>query len=163
MEEHERSLSPICSVKPHQSPRAASDSQNLLKSEENLPQQHHTDLKHVLIMQYDETINSSDVEMCPERDSRSGNAGQPSIEHMIQHAMSDRLSSKKVIIQLELRKERPRVQYQNSLWIRRIQSFRSESLPPAEDAQRFLTAILDKDKPKSTHGVSSFSWIQLGV
>ena len=75
-------------------------------------------------MPYDETINSSDVEMSPQRASRFGNTGQISIEHMIEHAMSDRLSSKKVIRQLEFTKGRPQLQYQNLLWMRRLQSFR---------------------------------------
>ena len=75
-------------------------------------------------MPYDETINSSDVEMSPQRASRFGNTGQTSIEHMIEHAMSDRLSSKKVIRQLEFTKGRPQLQYQNLLWMRRLQSFR---------------------------------------
>ena len=121
-------------------------------------------------MPYDETINSSEVEMSPQRASRFGNAGQTSIEHMIKHAMSDRLSSKKVIRQLEFTKGRPQEQYRNALWMRRLQSFRAETLganldkaPSAEDVQRFLTAILDKVKPKSNHGVPSFSWIQSGI
>ena len=163
IKEHERLLSPICSGKTHQSPSTATGVQRLSKSEEKLPQQDHTDLKDVLIMTYNETINLSDVEMSTEQASRFGNAGQTSIEHMIENAMSDRLSSKKVIRQLEFRRGRPQVQYQKSLWIRRIQSFRSESLPSAEDVQRFLTTILDKVKPNpitvclAFHGFSSVS------
>ena len=121
-------------------------------------------------MPYDETINSSDVEFSPQRASRFGNAGQTSIQHMIEHAMSDRLSSKKVVRQLEFTKGRPHTQYQNSLWMRRLQSFRSETLganldkaPSAEDVQRFLTAILNKVQPRSDHGVPSFVWLQHGI
>ena len=121
-------------------------------------------------MPYDETINSSDVEMSSKQASRFGNAGQTSIGHIIEHAMSDRLSSKKVIRELEFTKGSPQIQYMNALWMRRLQSFRSETLnanldkaPSAEDVQRFLTAILDKVEPKSPHGVPSFSWIKQGI
>ena len=43
MKEHERLLSPIRSVKAHQSPSTASGSQNHSRSEDNLPQQDHGD------------------------------------------------------------------------------------------------------------------------
>ena len=112
MKERERLLPSICFVRPHQSPSTAGGVRKDSKSEEKLPQQDHADLKDALIMPYNETIKLFYVEMSTARASRFGDAGQSSIEQMIDNFMSDRLSINKVIRQPNFRKGRPQARYQ---------------------------------------------------
>ena len=120
-------------------------------------------------MPFDQTLNSSDVELSPQP-QRFGHAGQASINAIIDSAMEDRLSSKKEVKTLQYTLGRPITQYETALWMRRLQAYRTETLgndltiaPSGEQIERFLTSILSKVKPKSKHGVPSYSWMSTGL
>ena len=122
-------------------------------------------------MPYDPTINSSDIEdLSPRPPSKYTNAGQASINRMIDSAFKDRLDSKKIVKKLTFTKGRPHAQYQNALWMGRFQAFREAALgadlresPSADDIMRFLSSIIDKVIPRSDNGVPTFGWMKNGI
>lgn len=121
-------------------------------------------------MPFDDTINSSGIEASPPRSKRFANAGQFSIQQLIDNAVADRFSSKKEVRALTFTKGGLQQQYNHTLWLNRFNTYRAETLgarldvkPSAEDIERFLTSIIKKVIPKSQHGVPSFDWMRLGI
>ena len=121
-------------------------------------------------MSFDATINSSDVELSPTPVTRFSNVDQKSIDKILDNALKDRISSKKEVKELAFTLGRPSTQYQHALWMRRLQTYRSETLgvhlkspTTCHEIEQFLTSIIDKVIPKSEHGVPSLSWMNSGI
>jgi hypothetical protein len=76
----------------------------------------------------EEIFNSSDLEFEPAPANPFSNAGKASIQAIIEHATADGVTSKNFSKQLQFTKGRPGTQYRNTLWFRRFESFREQSL-----------------------------------
>ena len=80
-------------------------------------------------MPFDDTINSSDIEMSPPRpNKRFVNAGQLSIQQLVDNAVADRFASKKEVRALTFTKGTLQQQYSPTLWLNRFNTFRAQTL-----------------------------------
>ncbi|KAF4631385.1 hypothetical protein G7Y89_g6747 [Cudoniella acicularis] len=116
----------------------------------------------------DDVFNSSDIEFDAPPPNPFAGAGKASIEAIIEHALTDRIDSKKFSKQLTFTKGRPGTQYRNALWYNRFQSFRVSALrvsttsnPDGEQIERFLRSIVSKVEPKVL-SVPSYDWLKGG-
>jgi hypothetical protein len=76
----------------------------------------------------DDDFNSSDVEFDGPPPNPWAKAGAASIQEMLDHAIEDRLASKKASKALTLQAENPKTEYQDSLWLNRFHPFRTGTL-----------------------------------
>lgn len=95
-------------------------------------------------------FNSSDVEFeVPSVSKQAAYRGQASIDQLVKHAQSDRLTSKRTVKQLQFGHGAPGTRAKQSLWIRRFNAFRQHTLKQSldtpftgDDMLRFFDAII---------------------
>ncbi|KAK9361349.1 hypothetical protein V1504DRAFT_475196 [Lipomyces starkeyi] len=115
-----------------------------------------------------EDFDSSDVEYEPATNPFP-NAGARSLEQILQHAVVDRLESKKRLKQLNFVQGSKGTQYANHLWYTRFTGFCSMVLkvddtttPTADQIERFISSIVSRVVPRSSQ-VPSYRWLQQGL
>lgn len=79
-------------------------------------------------MAFDADFNSSDIEFEDDAPKAFQHAGQASCAKMLDHALEDRLSSKKASKALTYTNINPRAEYKVALWTNRLQYFRENVL-----------------------------------
>jgi hypothetical protein len=133
-----------------------------------------------------EDFNSSDVEFDPPPRNPFHKAGKASVMKMLDHALEDRLASKKKVKQLTFVKGSRSTQYIHALWWNRFTGFRQNTLtkgygqrpigqtwptdnccspevsPQSEDLERFFNTIVSRVQPK-TNQVPSYHWLKSAV
>jgi hypothetical protein len=131
-------------------------------------------------------LNSSDVEFDPPPPNPFHAAGAASVMKMLDHALTDRIASKKKSKQLTFVKGSPSTQYIHVLWWNRLTEFRQntlnkrygqrpmchtcltnsyqspEVLPISEDLECFFSTIVSRVQPKSNQ-VPSYHWLKGAV
>ncbi|KAK0125600.1 hypothetical protein ONS96_009435 [Cadophora gregata f. sp. sojae] len=115
----------------------------------------------------DEDFNSSDMEF-EERPNPFWAAGLESIEAIMDQALEDRVSSKKMSKTLTHAEGSPKTEYITALWMNRFKAFRTHTLkkkaeetPIGAEIERFLASMITKVKPVGNE-VPSLSWIRMG-
>jgi len=73
----------------------------------------------------------SDVDFGPPPQNRFHEAGKASIMKMMDHALEDRIASKRQVIELTFVKGSPKTQYIHALWWNRFNEFRHNTLKKA--------------------------------
>ena len=73
-------------------------------------------------------FQSSDIEFDPLPPNPFREAGKASIKKMLDHALEDRIASKKLVKQLTFGKGSPSTQYIHALWWNRFNEFRQNTL-----------------------------------
>jgi hypothetical protein len=128
-------------------------------------------------------FHSSDVEFDPAPRNPFNEAGRASIVKMLDHALEDRLASKKKAKQLGFVKGTPSTQYIHALWWNRFSEFRKNTLkkgygqrpmrgarvtnsscsagvvPVGDDLERFFSTIVSRVQPR-TNQVPAYSWLK---
>ncbi|KAL2075417.1 hypothetical protein VTL71DRAFT_360 [Oculimacula yallundae] len=115
----------------------------------------------------DDELNSSDMEF-EERPNPFFAAGVESIEAIIEHALEDRMLSKKVSKTLTHAEGSPKTEYITALWMNRFTAFRThtlrkrpEEVPNGAEIERFLASMISKVTPVG-NDVPSLSWLKVG-
>ncbi|UPX16703.1 uncharacterized protein EKO05_0007091 [Ascochyta rabiei] len=116
-----------------------------------------------------EDLDSSDIEFDAPPRNPFHNAGKASVMAMLDHALDDRIASKRQVKQLTFAKGTPNTQYIHALWWNRFAEFRlntlnkgANDLPKSEELERFFTTIVSRVKPR-TNQVPAYSWLKSGV
>ncbi|KAH8723299.1 hypothetical protein GQ44DRAFT_774140 [Phaeosphaeriaceae sp. PMI808] len=112
-----------------------------------------------------EGLNSSDVEYDAPRNPFH-DAGKASIMAMLDHALDDRMASKRQVKELAHVRGSPNTQYIHALWWNRFVEFQKNTLckgadyvPTGQDLERFFTIIVGRVRPR-TNAVPAYSWLQ---
>ncbi|KFY43691.1 hypothetical protein V494_01849 [Pseudogymnoascus sp. VKM F-4513 (FW-928)] len=115
----------------------------------------------------EDDYNSSEIEF-EERQNPFFAAGSRSITAIIDHALEDRVQSKKVSKTLTHAEGSRKTEYLSTLWMNRFAAFRQHTLkqsirdaPTGADMERFLSSMISKITPIG-NTVPSLSWIRSG-